>query len=109
MLYRSLKNQLSKIQGVKDAMKRRTDAISKYKSNLMMIKKKRVKEESNYNYISLHKEIEELVEENKVLESKITKINNDLCNDLTDLSVTEVVENEVHRFSVKYKQDVEVG
>ena len=108
-LYRNLKVQLAKIHGVKDAMDRRTSAISKYKANSSLIKKKKLKQETNYNYLSMYAEIEALEKENISLNDKIVKINKNLSDDLTELSITETIESEVAKFVTKYKQDVDSG
>ena len=45
ILFTNLKYQLSRIQGVKDAMERRNSLIMKYRSNCLIILKKKVKQE----------------------------------------------------------------
>lgn len=108
-LHRSIKIQLAKIQGMKDAMKRRAVAIDSYKTNLTLMNKKRVKQESNVGSIALLREIEQLQQDNKSLEERVSKINKDLCADLTDFSIPEVIDSEVSRFTENYKSGVEAG
>ena len=108
-LHNSLKAQLSKIQGLRKALERRTSIISTYKTNLALIKKKRLKQDSAYNYESIHVEIERLEADNKELEAKILKINSDLSEDLSDFSLTNKIKDQLQEFMKKHKTDVAVG
>lgn len=108
-LHNSLKAQLSKIQGLRKALERRTATISTYKTNLALIKKKRLKQDSGYNYETIHGEIEKLEADNKDLEVKILKINNDLSADLADFSLTNKIKTELQEFMKRQKADVKDG
>ena len=114
-------------------MERRGSKISEYKTNQSLINKKKVKQESSYDYASLAAEIgklftiikhhakfyiEKLEVENKALEKTIIcksifyllfifiAINKDLSDDLTDLSLSEKIEYDVKEFTDKYKNDL---
>lgn len=82
ILLNGLKSQISKIQGLKQALKRRSNAISAFKTNLAVLNKKKVKQASEYTYESIHSEIEELEKESKILDLNIKKVNQDLSDDL---------------------------
>ena len=104
-LSNALKTQLSKIQGLKNALERRSSTISDYKTNLTLIKKKKLKQESAYNYENLHIEIETMEETNRQLKEKIFKVNKDLSEDLAEFSLSDNVSACLSQFLKKHKED----
>lgn len=108
VLLKGLKAQLSKIQGLKQALERRTNTISTFKSNLAVVKKKKLKQEA-YNYENLYGDIEALEKKNVLLEGKILKINKDLSDDLGDFSLTSTLKSLLDEFVSTHKSTLSKG
>ena len=107
--YTELKSQLSKVQGLRETLQRRSVAISSFKTNSALIVKKKLKESTVYNYEQLNEEITALEEENKQLEDKIMNINKVLGQDLDEFTLSENIKNILTEFLAEHKKNVAIG
>ncbi|CAI2363203.1 unnamed protein product [Moneuplotes crassus] len=109
ILYIELKSQLSKVQGLRETLQRRSSAISSYKTNIEVLRKKRSKASASYNLENLQPEIYALEKSNIELDKKIQTMNKVLGQDLACFTLGATIKKVLETFTEDNRKDVSQG
>ncbi|CAI2362840.1 unnamed protein product [Moneuplotes crassus] len=108
-LHTDLQAQLYKVKGLRETLQRRSTVIAAYKTNIIVLNKKKLKISSSYNFENLQPEIDSLERENKDLEKKIETINKALCDDLFKFTLNQNIKTILEKFLERNIKEVSKG